>query len=102
MIDPPVITVTSTIMDGTVVRWFRNLGEAELQQPVLAASRHGVSVHAPYLTDIADTWVADARRAHEELRRDRRANMTGWATHQQREVTGFRSGPLEPIKKKEG
>lgn len=99
MTDQPVITVTATIMSGTVVRWYRSVGQAEHQRPVLSASRDGVAVHADYLTSIPELWVLDAKRAYEQLHADRDADMSGWATHERREVLGVRSGPLDPVKK---
>jgi hypothetical protein len=99
MSEQAVITVTTTIMQGTCVRWFRDVGAAANQRPVLSASREGVAVHATYLTDVPDAWVADAKRAHGQLRRAPRADMTSWATHERREVLGARSGPLDPVKK---
>lgn len=52
----------------------------------------------PIIT-VTEQWIADARRAHAQLAADRRADMTGWATHQRREVLGVRGGPLEPVNK---
>lgn len=102
MTSPPpeaVITVKATIMSGTVVRWYRTVGDAEHQQPVLSASREGVAVHASYLTQIPELWVLDAKRAFEQLHQDRNADMSSWATHQPRKVSGFRSGPLDPVER---
>lgn len=99
MTDQAVITVNATIMQGPCVRWYRSVGDAENNRPALSASREGVAVHATYLTDVPDAWVADAKRAHGQLRRAPRADMTSWATHERREVLGARSGPLDPVKK---
>lgn len=90
----PVITVKATIMDGTVVRWHRNLNAAEIHLPTLSASHNGVMVHGEYLTDVPDTWITAAREAHETLRADRDADMTHLATHRNR---GFPNGPLVPV-----
>lgn len=99
MSEQAVITVNTTIMQGTCVRWYSSAGDAETNRPVLSASREGVTVHARYLTDVPEAWVQDAKRAHGQLRRAPRADMTGWATHERREVLGARGGPLDPVKK---
>lgn len=94
MTDQAVITVNTTIMQGTCVRWYRDVGQAANHRPVLSASREGVAVHAQYLTSIPETWVAAAKRAHQQLARDRQADMSRWATHVNR---GPSNGPLVPV-----
>lgn len=91
--DTPVVTVITTIMDGTVVRWYRNLEAADLSRPMISASRNGVAVHRTYLTDVPDELITAAREAYEKLRRERSADMTALATHVQR---GMR-GPHVPV-----
>jgi len=91
--DQPVITVTSTIMDGTVVRWFESLGAAENMRPALSASRRGVAVHAEFLTDIPVQWVEHATQVHRALAVDPGADASGLATHRRRGL----SGPLEEV-----
>ena len=90
----PVVIVTTTVTDGTVVRWHRDVRAAELHRPVLSASRNGVAVHAEYLTCIPDEWVDAAKRAHKMLRDVRGANLGHLATHH---VRGLGAGPVEPI-----
>lgn len=97
--DAPVVTVTTTIIDGTVVRWYRTVGQAENRRPVLSASRRGVRVHAEYLTDLPPAWIDAAKAAHKRLSGSPDADVNDLATHRQRMVHGTRSGPLEPISK---
>lgn len=89
-----VITVTATVMSGTVVRWFRELRDAEHNRPVLSASRDGVLIaDGVYLHTLPAEWLAAAAAAYEQLRRDRGADMSGLATH--RRAAMF--GQLEPV-----
>ena len=39
---PAVVVIRTTIMDGTVLAWFLNLGAAEYGREVISASRNGV------------------------------------------------------------
>lgn len=39
------VTVTPTIQDGTVIRWFRSDGAMDRCEPVVSASRKAVIVH---------------------------------------------------------
>lgn len=94
----PVITVTATIMDGQVVRWYRTVGAAANHRPVLSASRNGVSVHGEYLTGIPQSWIDTAKQAYADLAADSDADVKRLATHRNR---GFSNGPLEPVEKKE-
>jgi hypothetical protein len=90
---PAVVTVTPTIMDGTVVRWHPDLNAATHRRPWISASRNGVSVHTTYLTDVPDEVVTAAREAYEVLRRDRHADLQHLATHRDSVVL---NGPLVP------
>lgn len=94
MTEPPVITVTATVMDGQVARWHRTVEAATIHRAMLSASRNGVSVHAEYLTDVPQEWIDAARAAHAELAADRGADMRRLATHRNR---GFGNGPLVPV-----
>lgn len=94
MSDTPIITVTATVMDGTVVRWHHTLSAAETFRPAVSASRRGVAIHAEYLTDVPAEWVTSATRAYETLRRAPRADMKHLATHRNR---GVMNGPLVPV-----
>lgn len=94
MPDQPVITVNTTVMDGQVVRWHRSVSDATIYRPVISASRQGVAVHAEYLTDVPDEWVAAAREAYAELKANRGADLRSLATHVHR---GPSNGPLVPV-----
>jgi hypothetical protein len=93
-----IITVTATVMDGTVVRWHHTLSAAETHRPAISASRRGVAVQAEYLTDLPPEWVAAATAAYETLRRTPRADMRHLATHRNR---GPSNGPLVPVEEAE-
>jgi hypothetical protein len=42
----PVTTYSPTIIDGPVIRWYRDLGHAEGRAAAISVSRDGVSVDA--------------------------------------------------------
>lgn len=90
----PVVTVTATIMDGTVVRWHRSLSAAECHAPTVTASRNGVMVPNGYVTDVPPEWMQAATQAYEKLRRAPRADMKHLATHRHNIVA---NGPLVPV-----
>ncbi|MEU6781494.1 hypothetical protein ABZ912_20000 [Nonomuraea angiospora] len=97
MTDDPVITVTATVMSGTVVRWHESLQAAENHRPVLSASREGVMTHNDvYLNEIPSEWISAAMQAYEKLRRAPRADMKHLATHRHSVVA---NGPLVPVEK---
>ncbi|WP_395109806.1 hypothetical protein [Actinomadura sp. SCN-SB] len=76
----PVVTVTHTIMDGPVVRWYRDLTAAELNSCLLSASRTGVMIHGEvYLHDLPAEWITAAELAHKSLKAG--ADVSGLATH---------------------
>jgi hypothetical protein len=89
----PVITVTATLMDGQVVRWYRSVEDATIHRSVLSASRSRVGVSVEDLTDVSDEWIAAARAAHAELKASRSADLRRLATHGHR---GPSNGPLVP------
>jgi hypothetical protein len=90
----PVVMVFPTIMDGTVVRWYRTVAAAENHRPVLSASRNGVMVHAEYLTSIPDAWVDSAKTTYMRLERDRNADVRHLATHRNQ---GPSNGPIAEV-----
>ena len=94
MTDKPVITVTATIMDGTVVRWYRAFGDAQTRRPFLSASRNGVKVHEGYLHEIPDEVLQVAQEAYGKLRRTPGADLSELATHINK---GPLNGPLVPV-----
>jgi hypothetical protein len=85
----PVVTV-----NASVVRWHRTVADAQNVNPVLSASRNGVTVHAEFLTGIPDEWVATAKAAYRELAARRDADVRRLATHRN---DGFSNGPLVPV-----
>lgn len=89
----PVVIVTPTVMDGTVVRWYRSVAAAEQVRASLSASRRGVAVHAEFLTDIPSAWVEQAVQAHQALAANPRADLSGLATHHRK----FMNGPIVPV-----
>ena len=94
----PVVTVTPTIMDGTVVRWYRSLDDAESRDAVVAVSRNQVTFGRELLGvlgAIHPAWVTEAYRVHELLRADPRVDVSHLATHRRRTLTGN----LTPIPK---
>src|SRR5690606_21688868 len=71
----PVVLVSTTIMDGTVVRWHRSLTDAETKRPVVSASRYGVMTGRDvYLTDVPRAWVSAATEAYKKLQANPRAD----------------------------
>jgi len=86
-----IVTVTATIMDGTVVRWYGSLRAAENHREIISASRNGVMGGDTYITpaDFAAAWSA-----HEELVRYPYADMRHLATHR---AVGCLVEPLEPL-----
>ena len=85
-----IVTVTPTINDSTVVRWYGSLQAVALSHDIISASRNGVTGGGAYITE-AD-WEA-ASSAHEALVRDQNADLKYLATHRR---NGF-MGPFEPV-----
>jgi hypothetical protein len=99
---PAVVVYRTTIMDGTVLSWFLNLGAAKYGRPVISASRVGVMVHGDtYLHQIPRPWLDAAEEAHAALCLGR--DVEHMATHR-RTFPGWRTLPgmdLEEIKRTE-
>lgn len=88
-----VSVVTPTIMDGTVVRWYRNAADAEAVRPMASASRNRVQIDEHLIPVELLARVTDAAQgAHRELAGNRDADVRHYATH--RHETPF--GPLIP------
>lgn len=90
-----IVTVTPTVMDGTVVRWYHDadrLDDLDAIRPMLSASRNGVMV-GTYLHQVPTVLLAAAQDAYETLRRDRGADLRHLATHRSKAMFG----PLEPV-----
>jgi hypothetical protein len=91
----PVVLVSTTIMDGTVVRWHRSLTDAETMRPALSASRYGVMTGRDvYLTDVPRAWISAATEAYKKLQANPRADLGHLATHRHSVVA---NGPLVPV-----
>lgn len=84
-----IVTVTPTILDGTVVRWFPDMPLSQISavDAIVTASRNGVRVHS-YLDQVEPEPLAAARDACELLRRDRDADVSHLATHTRRGLFG--------------
>lgn len=94
---PPVVTVTPTILDGTVVRWYLTAAAADRGHEAVSASRNGIIVKA-YLNEVPPEVIAQAEEAYEILRDNGpRELVQDMATH--RRKLG-RDG-LEPIQREE-
>jgi hypothetical protein len=85
-----VVTVTPTIMDGTVVRWHRSWANAENPAivSIISASRNGVMGGGDYIAP--GEWMA-AWGAHVALLSDQNADLEHLATHRKKGLMG----PLE-------
>lgn len=83
MTDQPVVIATPTVMDGLVLRWFRDEDAAAYGSEVLSASRNGVMIHGDqYLHDLPEQWVSDAKHATEAIRAGHEAEARALVTHQ--------------------
>jgi hypothetical protein len=92
----PVITVTATIMSGTVVRWFHNERAADTNAAVVSASRDGAMIHGNAFVSgpdaIPQEWIDAARATHAALASG--GDVGHLATHRRR---GVLNSPLEPV-----
>lgn len=89
-----IVTVTPTVIDGTVVRWYFVEVDAEISgvDPDISASRNGVRI-GTFLHLVPADVLATAQQAHETLNADHHANLRHLATHRR----GGLFGPLKPI-----
>lgn len=78
-----IVTVTPTVQDGTVVRWYSAKGDIPLAE-IASASRNMLLVLDETPVDVRDA----AEAAHRELSKKRDADMRHYATHT-RERAGF-------------
>lgn len=77
-----VCTVTPTIQDGVVVRWYRSEIAAETRRVMISASRNGVIVGDCLINDEVPAEIqAAAEAAHAELRANNYADMHVYRTH---------------------
>jgi hypothetical protein len=82
---PAVVVATPTIMDGLVLRWYRNADVAKYgsDSALLSAGRSGVMVNGgSYLHDVPGAWLSDANRAVEMLQHGQRERARELATHE--------------------
>jgi hypothetical protein len=94
-----ICTVTPTIMDGTVVRWFfagDPMADNPAVQPAVSASRNGVMIGI-FLHQVPPAVLAQANEAFEILRDGGpRELVQAMATHRRTKVFG---GDLVPIER---
>jgi hypothetical protein len=91
----PVVVATPTVLDGTVVRWYRSMAAYAHQQASVSASRARVSVHDDEYQTLPPEWVALATDVHHQLARDPRANVDHVVTHQHRRALGDQLTPIQ-------
>src|SRR2546429_8075717 len=89
---PPVVTATTTIMSGLVIRW-RAVARGDA---LLSASRACVMIHGDVDLARIEPWLDDARKAREALKAGRDGEARALATH---EHAGFLSDDLVPIER---
>lgn len=83
-----IVTVTPTIMDGTVVRWYADLAAEDHGEELASASRNRVVwVKGP------DSLYCTANSVHHTLRDDPNADLDYLATHRREGLFG----PLVPV-----
>lgn len=84
-----IVTITPTVMDGTVLRWY-DADDDTGQHPVMSVSRNRVEVYEQdHVTPAAAQAAAES---YAELKADRYADVRGYATH-------YRTrGGLTPVK----
>ena len=93
--DAPVCVAFPTIMDGLVLRWYRNLAGYDANVELASASRDHVSVHGQ-IGDLPPGVLDAANRALELLRADHRGQAAAMATHR---PARFLSRELVPIER---
>lgn len=76
-----IVTITPTVMDGTVLRWYDADDPAEVtgSQPVMSVSRNRVDVLDQNRVQPAAAQAA--AEAYAELKANRYADVRGYATH---------------------
>ncbi|MBM0235940.1 hypothetical protein JNW88_00360 [Micromonospora sp. ATA32] len=89
-----IVTVTPTIGDGTVVRWYHDSAPLDALSHIatVSASRNGVLISG-YLHEVPDDVMAAAKEVWQQLQRDHNADVQHLATHRKRRMFG----PYEPI-----
>lgn len=88
----PVVTVTPTIMDGTVVRWHAGGSAEEAGRALVSASHSGVMIHGDvFLHDLPAAWLEAAQDACARIKGGR--DVSRLATHRR----PFGSRTLIPV-----
>lgn len=75
----PVVLSFPTIMDGLVLRWYRDVAHAAYRAERVSASRNGVRATG-YLHDIPANVLADAEAVHQALAAGS-ADVFSYVTH---------------------
>lgn len=87
-----IVTVTPTVMSGTVVRFYEDEGAEKFGSPHVSASRDKVLVHG---TVEVNAWlfdaIAGAQEAHERIKNG--GDVEDLATHRR----GILAGRLLPV-----
>jgi hypothetical protein len=90
-----ICTVSPTVADGYVVRWWRSVEHAEYgYPPVVSASRRGVMVDG-LLHEVPDAVMHQARTAWLLLDRGESDHVRAMATHSR--GAGYQKGRFIPI-----
>lgn len=72
-----IVTITPTVMDGTVLRWYD--AETDTGRPVMSVSRNRVEVYDQ--DHVTPSAAQAAAEAYAELKGDRYADVRRYATH---------------------
>jgi ABC-type uncharacterized transport system permease subunit len=70
-----IVTLTPTILDGVVLRWYENETD---RKPVMSVSRNRIEVYADEVDPVARE---NATAAFRELARNSTADVRHYATH---------------------
>jgi len=82
-----VVISFPTIMDGTVLRWYRSERAAEYSREFLSASRNGITTEG--VLDARDRPILEqAWIVHEALAADRAADVSVYITHHRQTYGG--------------
>jgi hypothetical protein len=84
-----IVTVTNTVMDGLVVRWYRSESAERRGVEFMSASRNGVMVGC-YLHEVHSDLLAAAKAAYRDLSHGIETDVRALATHK-------RNGPFSPL-----
>jgi len=87
-----IVTITPTVMDGTVLRWYDADDPENLGHPVMSVSRNRVEVYEQ--DRIGPMHAEQAAKAYAELKADRYADVRRYATHARMRL----AGALIPLK----